>query len=197
MRRLVTLLLVLILVFNCIPLNAENKVIYQSDFSKDEDGWYGRGASAHASKKVLHVTGRQSDWNSPGRDFELVPGENYTFSVQVYQNHLDSADFIVSVAHTSDGIETYENLARRSVKKGRWTKIEGSYTPGQYDSYVLYVETTGAASLSFDMKNFVLTAPDHVKEIKREDPMQIMCLLSRNCTASISISAAQWAARRR
>ncbi|MBR5378948.1 MAG: endo-1,4-beta-xylanase [Clostridia bacterium] len=173
MRRLITLLLVLILVFNCVPLCAESKVVYVSDFSKDEDGWYGRGSAAYASNNVLHVTGRQSDWNSPGRDFELEPGEKYTFSVEVLQKELDKANFMVSVAHTSDGIETYENLAKRSVKKGRWTKIEGSYTPGEFDRFVLYVETTGAPTLSFDMRSFTLTAPENVSEIKREGPAQI------------------------
>ena len=175
-KKLLVFLMILSLLSGCISaLSDGTKTIYSSDFSKDEDGWYGRGAlSFRTEDGTLKTTGRQSSWNSPGRDFNLIEGGEYELSVEVMQDDLDSASFMISVAHTADGMETYENLAFGNAKKGEWTQISGSYNAGEFSRFVLYVETTGADSLDFEIRNFTVTAPHGEPEPKpTAEPMKI------------------------
>ena len=135
--------------------------LYRSDFTKDTDGWYARSmGSAEVSvtaEGALRIEGRESDWNSPGRDFDLMPGEDYQLSVQVRQDEAASVRFMISIAHRSGETETYENLGNALAKRGEWTTVTGSWSASEYDSYVLYVETTGGPKLSFEMRDFTVT----------------------------------------
>ena len=149
--------------------------IYESDFSKDEDGWYGRGATSYRTEdNTLITVGRTSDWNSPGRDFDLVDGGEYELSVEVRQDTLDKAAFMISVAHSVDGAESYENLAHGTAPKGEWTTLKGSYTAGGFDRYVLYVETTGIGALDFEIRNFTVTAPKGEPEPAATEPPMVI-----------------------
>ncbi len=176
-RRLLIMLLVLAL--SGMAAFAETAdPLYLSDFSADADGWVARSAgSASVSlldEGALRIVGRDSDWNSPGRDFDLVPGGRYVFSVQARQDQQDEARFMVSVAHTADGVESYENLAFATAKRGEWTELSGEYVAGNYSRFVLYVETTGAPSLDFDIRDFRLEAPDGEPELAPTPvPMEI------------------------
>lgn len=175
-KKLLAALLAISLLCGCITALADDaKTIYTSDFSRDEDGWYGRGAqSFRTDDNTLKTVGRQSSWNSPGRDFDLIEGARYELSVEVKQEELDSAGFMISVAHSVDGMETYENLAHGSVKKGEWTRLSGTYTAGAFTRFVLYVETTGADSIEFEIRNFSVVAPEGEPEPKpTEQPMVI------------------------
>ncbi len=130
---------------------------YKSDFSAGTDGWYARsagGASISVTEEQgLLIVGRDATWNSPGRDFALVPGKTYNMSVQVKQDQLDSTGFLLSIAHTKGGTETYENLGSGTAKKGEWTLIQCTYVAGMYDKNVLYVEG-GAADTEYQIKDF-------------------------------------------
>ena len=130
---------------------------YKSDFSSGTDGWYARsagGASISVTEEQgLLIVGRDATWNSPGRDFALVPGKTYNMSVQVKQDQLDSTGFLLSIAHTKGGTETYENLGSGTAKKGEWTLIQCTYVAGMYDKNVLYVEG-GAADTEYQIKDF-------------------------------------------
>lgn len=174
MERILLFLAVLSLILMYLPALAETENVYASDFSRNEDGWYGRGAASRAVNGVLHTEGRQSDWNSPGRDFDLIEGGKYALSVQIYQDQMASASFMISVAHSRDGMETYENLAFGQAKKGEWTTLTGAYTAGPFDRFVLYVETTGASELAFDIRDFVVTAPDGLPEPKPTEPPMVI-----------------------
>ena len=176
MKKLLAILTVLALLGTCGAALADGaKDIYASDFSKDADGWYGRGAQSFTTAEgTLKTTGRTSSWNSPGRDFNLIEGGKYVLSVEVKQEDLDSANFMISVAHTASGMETYENLAFGAAKKGEWAKLTGTYTAGAYSRFVLYVETAGADALDFEIRNFTVTAPEGEPEPKpTEAPMVI------------------------
>ena len=175
-RKLISLVLMLCLITAAAGQAAgEAKNIYSSDFSRDADGWYGRGAqSFRTAEGTLKTEGRESDWNSPGRDFDLADGVRYTLSVEVKQDEMNYADFIVSVAHTTDGVETYENLIRGTVKKGEWTTFSGTYAAGGFDRYVLYVETMNAATLSYEIRNFTLSAPEGAPEANPTDPPMVI-----------------------
>lgn len=130
---------------------------YASDFSSGTDGWYARsggGASVSVTdEQGLLIVGRTATWNSPGRDFELVTGKTYNLSVLVKQDQVDSTGFILSIAHSRDGSESYENLATCTAKKGEWTLMQCTYVAGRYEKYVFYVEG-GAADTEYQIKDF-------------------------------------------
>lgn len=161
MKRFVVVLLMLALMLPCFAVAEETPFMgYYSDFTMGLDGWYPRSADGQMEIKrlgyVVEMKGRTAAWNSPGRDFPLQAGEKYIFSVDVKQTALESAEFMVSVAHTKDGVETYENLARATAKKGPWVTITGEYIPDAYDKYTLYVETVGNGDIDFMMRDFIL-----------------------------------------
>ena len=140
-------------------------LVYASDFSKGADGWAGRSAQVSVTADgTLRTEGRTADWNSPGRFFEIAADNEYRISVEVYQDEADSAGFIVSLEKTDINGTGWENMIRGTVKKGEWTTLSGSYTFGDYDSYLLYVETSGAPSLSYEIRNFRLESPDGIPE---------------------------------
>ncbi len=175
MKKTLSLLLALIMSVCFITALSEGTVVYTSDFSSGEDGWYGRGAqSFRTGEATLKTVGRQSDWNSPGRDFDLIKGGKYNISAEVRQDSLESANFMISIAHTAEGVETYENLAFAAAPKGQWTLLTCTYTAGAFERNVLYVETTGAATLDFEIRSFTVTAPDGLPEAApTEAPMVI------------------------
>lgn len=158
MKRILACLLVLCLLLTGAAAEDFNALgAYHSNFSGSTDGWYPRstgGAQLSVTPAGLYITGRTSDWNSPGRDFHLEPGKEYVLSVNVKQTEKDAADFLISVAHSKDGVESYENIAKATAKKGEWTTLTGSYTPGVYDNYILYVETLGAGTTDFFISDF-------------------------------------------
>ena len=176
MRRILISLMITALLGGCVSALADNaETVYISDFSKDNDGWYGRGAqSFRTTDATLKTIGRTSSWNSPGRDFDLVEGGKYELSTEVRQADLDSANFMISIAHSTGGMETYENLAFGTAKKGEWVTLKGTYTAGAFERNVLYVETTGADSLDFEIRNFTVTAPEGVPEAKPTEPPMVI-----------------------
>ncbi len=176
-RTLVCAVLVLCLLIPVLGASAEAVTVYASDFSKNEDGWYGRGAqSFRTAEETLRTIGRSSDWNSPGRDFELVNGTVYEVSCEVRQDSMDAVDFMISIAHSKDGAETYENLATGTAQRGEWATLSGTYTAGDYDRNVLYVETVsgGGPTLEYEIRSFLLTAPNGVPEVKPTDPPMVI-----------------------
>ena len=138
--------------------STEPPIEYKSDFSAGTDGWYARSAGSASlsvtEEQGLLITGRTATWNSPGRDFALVTGKTYNISVLVKQDVTDSTGLMVSVAHSRDGSESYENLGTATAKKGEWTLIQCTYIAGRYDKFVLYVEG-GAEDTEFQIKDFI------------------------------------------
>lgn len=175
-KKILAFLMMLSLLCTCVSVHADEHItVYASDFSKDNDGWYGRGAqSFRTTDATLKTTGRQSAWNSPGRDFDLIEGGKYELSVEVKQDDLDSANFMISVAHSAGGMETYENLAFGTAKKGEWSILKGTYTAGAFERFVLYVETTGADTLDFEIRNFSVTATEPLPEPKPTEPPMVI-----------------------
>ena len=154
---------------------AESEIVYKSEFIQWADDWYARstgGAEIFLTEdQSLLIEGRTADWNSPGRDFDLVTGEEYELSVLVRQNGADSARFMISVAHSAGGVESYENLGAAIAKKGEWTAVTGAYTAGVYERFVLYVETTGAPTLDFEIKDFTVTGKAPAAAAAADDPI--------------------------
>lgn len=165
MKKILALMLALAVALGCASALAAGTTVYSSDFSEGADGWVARSmgsAFITAENGALRIEGRQSNWHSPGRNFELREGVRYILKVQVLQSEVQQADFMISVAHTLNGQETYENLAFATVNKGAWTTLQCEYTPGHYDQYILYVETKNAPTLSYSIRKFVVSAPDGI-----------------------------------
>ena len=157
MKRSIIFALLLALLMGFVAMAEEGTLNYTSDFSSDLDGWFPRSsgtAQAEIIDGALRISGRTASWNSPGRYFKLVPGSEYHISCEVMQTDVDSAEFMISVAHSKNGVETYENLARGNAAKDKWTKLNCTFTFGDFDQYMLYVETVGNATLDFSIRNF-------------------------------------------
>ena len=159
-KRLTAVLTVLCLMLcGCALAQEEKFVSYHSDFSSGTDGWYARsagGASISVQDGALTIVGRTGSWNSPGRDFPLEAGKEYALSVQVRQDAVASATFMISVAHSSLGVESYENLVTGAAAKGEWVTLSGTWTPAPFDNFILYVETVGNDTLDFSIRDFTV-----------------------------------------
>lgn len=159
MKKVLSILLALFMLltgFAFAETEAAPFVGYSSDFTNGTDGWYARsvdGAAIEVTGDGLRITGRTASWNSPGRDFNFTPGTKYEFTVKVLQSDLPSAEFMVSMAHSKSGLESYENLAKVSAPKGAWVTLKGTFIPDAYDNYILYVETVGNGTLDFTIKD--------------------------------------------
>lgn len=168
MKRIIYILLSLLL---CLSIAQAEEVLYESDFAGNTDGWYGRGCSVLVTRDGLYTAGRTATWNSPGRPFSLKAGAIYQISVEVKQSKLDSGRFILSVEHAKDGTTTYENLGFATVNKDEWTTLSATWTAGDYDTYILYIEG-GEKDTPFFIRNFVLSAatpaPAAAQEEQRE-----------------------------
>ena len=147
---------------------------YISDFSKDTDGWYassGGGGRVWVQDGALLMEGRDSDWNGPMRDFDLIPGTEYQISVEVYQEETVNATLVISAARKKNGEPSWENIVSGGVRKGVWTRISDTWTPGEFDSFSLYVETLDSPNLSYGIRNFRVLGPDI-----SEEPIEISLL---------------------
>ena len=69
MKRIIMALLAFLC---CVGLASAEVQSYESDFTSNTDGWYGRGCSVLISKEGLFVGGRTATWNSPGRPFDQI-----------------------------------------------------------------------------------------------------------------------------
>ena len=165
MKRWIWLILAVCLAAAAAGAAADgNTLVYESAFAAGDDGWFARGAQKvyHTTEATLRTEGRTADWNSPGRFFELAPGNEYTVSADIFQNDTDSANFLISLERTDDAGTGWDRLVPGKVKKGEWTTLSGTFTPGEYDSYVLYVETDGSPEISYEIRNFRLESPNGI-----------------------------------
>ncbi|MBQ8200217.1 MAG: family 43 glycosylhydrolase [Clostridia bacterium] len=153
------ILIVLLALMFCAALASAEVQSYESDFTSNTDGWYGRGAAVLVTKEGLLTAGRTATWNSPGRPFDLEPGTTYEISVDVKQTQIDSGRFILSCERKLNGETSYENIAFANVPRGEWTTISATWIAGDFDSFVLYVEG-GEADTSFIIRSFCLYAAD-------------------------------------
>ena len=172
MKKLLSFLLAVCLMMTLVSAFADEAVVvYESNFAAGDDGWYGRGGfSYHTTEATLRTENRSSDWNSPGRVFDLAAGTKYDVSVDIFQDEADEVEFIISMERSDINGTGYDRLVFGKVKKGEWTTVAGSFTAGEYDNYVLYVETNdqggGHPTLSYEIRNFKLTAPDGIAKPK-------------------------------
>ncbi len=163
MKKLISLLLVLVMMLPVFSVMAEEEYLtsYSAVFEwGDMEGWHARsadgGAKLNLVANMLNIKGRTEPWNSIAKEFNFQPGTEYSYSLEVRQMTLDTADFILSMAHSKDGQETYENLQTVTAKKGEWVEFSGKFTPAEFDNYILYVETAGNGTLDYAIRNITV-----------------------------------------
>lgn len=168
MRKILMALLCLMMLAG---LAQAEGIDYASDFSHGTDGWYPRSmgeATLQVTTEGLAIVGRTATWNSPGRAFDLVPGETYTISVEVKQDALPSGRFMLSVEHALGGTASYENLAVEEIAAGQWVTLNAVYVAGEYETFVLYVEG-GEADTPFTIRNFRLSGAGRKEEAGQKE----------------------------
>ena len=165
MRKTIALFFVLVMVLGISSALAEQTEVYKSDFTLDGmDGWFANNASGKVTEDgAFLITGRSQDWMAPKRVFDLESGVEYTVCVEVYQDTLDSATFQISVEQ--DGAN-WVNLVAADAPKGEWTKLEATFTLEQFKEYSLYVETVGAPTLDYQIRNFTILGPAPAEPVK-------------------------------
>ena len=165
MKKIISFLLTGCLMMSLTGAFAEQAaLVYASSFAAGDDDWTARGASRvyHTTEGTLRTEGRTADWHSPGRSFELVAGNEYRLSVEIYQDEKESADFLISLERSDSSGTGWDRLVPGTVKKGEWTTLSGSFTPAEYDSYILYVETDGSPEISYEIRNFRVESPNGI-----------------------------------
>ena len=98
---------------------------------------------------------------APKRVFDLKAGVPYKVTVEVYQDAQDTATFQISVEQ--DGAN-WVNLVAAEAPKGEWVTLEATFTLEQFKEYSLYVETVGAPTLDYQIRNFVIETADAEEE---------------------------------
>ena len=169
MKKAISILLILCLMISLAGTAlAEDTLVYESSFAAGNDDWFARGAQnvKNTPEATLLTEGRTADWNSPGRYFELVAGNEYKVSVEILQNDTDSANFLISMERSDSAGTGWDRLVPGKVKKGEWTTLSGTFTPAEFDSYLLYVETDGSPEISYEIRNFRLESPNGIPEAK-------------------------------
>ena len=166
MKKILSLVLALVMMLGCSAVGAEEEApelpeLYRSDFTlENADGWYGNNCTGEVvdDGAAYAVSGRTLGWQAPNRVFPLKPGVEYKVSVQVYQEAMDVANFMISAAQ--DGAN-WVNIVAAEVPKGEWTTIEGVFTPGEFSEFILYVETDDdAKTIDFKICEFVICGPE-------------------------------------
>ena len=164
MKKILSLVLVLMMALGCVTVFAEEAELpelYKSDFTAENfDGWYGNNCQiAVADDGSLICNGRSAGWQSPNRVFPLKAGVEYKISVQVYQDALDTVNFKLSAAQDNGNWISTDLVA---VPKGEWTTVEGTLTMGEFKDFILYVETEDEANankIEFRILDFVVCGP--------------------------------------
>ncbi len=139
------------------PVTAEPdyKQEYIYDFENDIENWGARGnvnilntdEYSSTGSHSIYVTNRNAVWNGPMLAItdKVRREESYHYSVDVMYNgheYDNSHIFRLEMQYTINGVDNYNLIASKEVKKGKWTMIEGYYTiPSDAQNISIYVQT--------------------------------------------------------
>lgn len=140
------------------------EVLISSDFEDGLGGWGPRGDETNPQVSLTTegdprgnqsalVTGRAQAWHGIGHDVTTLfrPGATVQVSawVKLAPNaDPDVADVRVSVQRNdADGASSFDTVATAAaVTADGWVEVNASYTPGPFESALLYVETASGLS---------------------------------------------------
>ncbi|MBO5163985.1 MAG: carbohydrate binding domain-containing protein [Ruminococcus sp.] len=128
---------------------------YNMDFENDTEQWVSRGdmkvvltdAYSQSGSQSLYATNRTNTWNGPTATIsdKIIKNESYYYSAYVMFNGKEYADshvFRMELQYTVNGAVTYNLIADKNIKKGKWTEISGYYTvPEEAENISLYIQT--------------------------------------------------------
>lgn len=138
-----------------IETMATSETVLSQNFEEELGGWGARGSetvalsteASHAGSQSAKISDRTASWNGLQKDITslLTDGKSYTFKMYVMYNGEDAEDtqdMHLSVQTTLDGTDSYTNLASKTVNKGEWTLLKGSfvYNADSAEAVKLYVE---------------------------------------------------------
>lgn len=142
---------------------APGEVLIDEDFEESLGGWGPRGDGTNPQVSLTTegdplgtqsalVTGRTQAWHGIGHDVTTLfePGVATQISAMVkLAPDADPAvaDIRVSVQRDAGGSSSFDTVATAGdVSADEWVEVSATYTPGQFESALLYFETAGALS---------------------------------------------------
>ncbi len=140
---------------NAEEVVADFKDEYSMDFEEGFDDWSSRGevTVAHTDEYSqsgnysLFVSNRTEAWNGATVRIsdKVIKGESYYYSAYVMYNGEETEDsqgFRMEMEYTLDGTITYNLVSAKTLRKGKWTKIDGYFTvPENAQNMALYIQT--------------------------------------------------------
>lgn len=152
------------------PVEYKDKIIM--DFERDFEGWSARGdmTVAHTDEysktgtHSIYSTSRTQTWNAPMVNIstKVKKGESYYYSAYIMYNgaeYENSHIFRMELQYSLNGNGVYNLISDKTVKKGKWTKIEGFYTiPENAQNTCLYIQTDnveGSLTINDTMSYYV------------------------------------------
>lgn len=149
---------------------------YIYDFENDAENWSSRGdvkiihtdEYSSMGSHSIYAINRNATWNGPMLMItdKVHKEESYHYSADVMYNgdeYDDSHIMRLEIQYTINGVDSYNLIASREVKKGKWTTIEGYYTiPANAENISIYVQTDnledGQEATESDLMSFYIDA---------------------------------------
>lgn len=138
----------------------EYKEEYLYDFETNLEAWNSRGdvkiihtdEYSNTGSHCIYVTNRTSVWNGPMLMItdKVQKEKSYHYSANVMYNgneYENSHTFRLEMQYTINGVDSYNLISSKELKKGKWTTIEGYYTiPSNAENISIYIQTENLES---------------------------------------------------
>lgn len=128
--------------------------LYNFDFEETNEMWAPRGDNrlirtdehSHTGTHSIYVTNRTRTWNGPTVNVNNIKREvNYFYSAYIMYNgeeYENSHNFRMEVQYNLNGEAVYQLITEKTVKKGIWTRITGTFTlPEHACDIAFYLQT--------------------------------------------------------
>lgn len=153
----------------------ENGYYINNSFEAGTEGWTSRGGAAITSaseekfsgEKALFVSGRTSSWNGALKKLSsdtFVPGQKFSFSVNVMQNSGETADISMTIEYTdASGEVCYPKVSVQSVPNDEWVHMENTefMIPEDARNVSIYFESP-EGEFDFYVDDFIAAVPGTV-----------------------------------
>lgn len=162
---------------------------YLYDFENDAENWGVRGNAnmlhtdeySSTGSHSIYITNRSAVWNGAMLAItdKVRREESYHYSADVMYNgreYEDSHIFRLEMQYTINGADSYNLIASKELKEGKWTTIEGYYTiPAGAQNISIYVQTDNLEEgqeadfndlMSFYLDNVKITESAIVKKAR-------------------------------
>ena len=129
--------------------------LYSFDFENGNEFWSARGYNrvvrtdefSYTGTHSIYTTNREKAWNGPTVNVDDIRrGVDYFYSAYVMydgQEYEDEHGFRIEVSYNINGENIYQLIKEKTLKKGKWTRITGTYTlPDNAADVFFYVQTS-------------------------------------------------------